>query len=159
MQSIEIRCKKCGKKLLTYSQSSIRRYKSPVKNCKRCGTRYADPRCHEIAIEGILEDVFNIPSYVIMVIIGALVLYRGIYLSGMHQLGISDEMQWLLPWFFTAAGAVMMIIGAVEIIAIKSGRKAVKYKKLKEESEARLNDKNYAYILQSLGYMVPEKYL
>lgn len=80
MQSIEIRCKSCGKKLLAYDQASTIRYKSPVKNCKKCGTRYADPRCHEIAIEGIPKDSFSIPSYVIMMIIGALILYRGIFL-------------------------------------------------------------------------------
>lgn len=42
MQFYEIRCKNCGKKLLTYSQSSFRKYESPVKKCKKCGFRYAD---------------------------------------------------------------------------------------------------------------------
>lgn len=32
MQSIEIRCKNCGKKLLKYDQNYTRKYKSPVKN-------------------------------------------------------------------------------------------------------------------------------
>lgn len=41
----------------------------------------------------------------------------------------------------------------------KSGRKARKYEKLKRESEERLSDRRYAYMLQSLGYEVPEKYL
>ncbi len=159
MQSIEIRCKNCGKKLLTYDQGSIRRYKSPVKNCKKCGTRYADPRCHEIAIEGIPGDTFYIPSYVIMVIIGALILYRGIYLFGVRQIGVPNGFQWFLPGFFTIAGAVMVIGGIVEIITIKTGRKTLKYEKLRKESEERLSDKSYAYILQDLGYQVPEKYL
>lgn len=159
MQSIEIRCKNCGKKLLTYDQASTRRYKSPVKNCKKCGTRYADPRCHEIAIEGIPKDTFSIPSYVVMMIIGALILYRGIYLFGIHQIGVSDSFQWFLPAAFTILGAAMVIGSIVEIISIKSGRKALKYEKLRKESEERLSDKSYAYILQSLGYQVPEKYL
>lgn len=34
MQFYEIRCKNCGKKLLTYSQSSFRKYESPVKNAR-----------------------------------------------------------------------------------------------------------------------------
>lgn len=159
MQSIEIRCKNCGKKLLKYEQSSTRKYKSPVKKCKKCGTRYADPRCHEIAIEGIPEDTFNIPLYVIMGIIGALILYRGIHLFGVHQLGVPDEIQWLLPAVFTLIGAAMVIGSIVEIIAIKSGIKAKRYEKLRKESEERLSDKSYVYILQDLGYKVPEKYL
>lgn len=159
MQSIEIRCKNCGKKLLKYEQSSTRIYKSPVKKCKKCGTRYADPRCHEIAIEGIPEDAFNIPSFVILMIIGALILYRGIYLFGVHQIGVSDNIQWLLPSVFTLIGAVMVIGSIVEIIAIQSGIKTKKYEKLKKESEERLSDKSYVYILQDLGYKVPEKYL
>ncbi|MDE6750465.1 MAG: hypothetical protein K2K21_15615 [Lachnospiraceae bacterium] len=159
MQSIEIRCKNCGKKLLKYEKSSTRKYKSPVKKCKKCGTKYADPRCHEIALEGIPEDTFNIPIYVIMVIIGALILYRGIHLFGVHQLGVPDAIQWLLPAFFSIIGVAMLIGSIVEIIAIKSGIKAKKYEKLRKESEERLSDKSYVYILQDLGYKVPEKYL
>lgn len=157
--AIEIRCKKCGKKLLTYDRGSRRRYESPVKNCKKCGTRYADPRCHEIAIEGIPDDTFQIPLHVIMMIIGALILYRGIHLFGVHQIGVPDEIQWLLPATFIIISAVMVIDGIVEIIKIKSGWKALKYEKLRKESEERLSNKSYAYILQDLGYKVPEKYL
>lgn len=159
MQSIEIRCKNCGKKLLKYEKSSTRKYKSPVKKCKKCGTIYADPRCHEIAIEGIPEDTFSIPINVIMGIIGALILYRGIHLFGVHQIGTPDEIQWLLPSVFTLIGAVMVIGSIVEIIAIKLGIKAKRYEKLRKESEERLSDKSYVYIIQDLGYKVPEKYL
>lgn len=159
MQSIEIRCKNCGKKLLTYEPPSTIKYESPVKNCKKCGTRYADPRCHEIAIEGIPDDTFNILPHVIIMIIGALILYRGIYLFSVHQINVPDKIQWLLPAFFTILGAVMVIGSIADIIAIKSGIKALKYEKLRKESEERLSDKNYAYILQSLGYKVPAKYL
>lgn len=105
MQSYEIRCQNCGKKHLTYSQSSFRKYESPVKKCRKCGFRYADPRCHEIAIEGI------------------------------------------------PAGAV------IEIISIISGSKARKFEKRRLESETRLRDKGYVYVLQDLGYQIPEKYL
>lgn len=159
MKYIEIRCKKCEKKLLTYSQSSFRKYKSPVRKCKKCGTTYADPRCHEIEIEGIPADTFSIPSYVIMMIIGALILYRGRYLFGMRQIGIPEGPQWLLPSLFVIGGAVMVLGCIVEIITIITGVKAKKYEKLRMESKERLSDKSYAYILQDLGYQIPEKYL
>lgn len=159
MQEVKIRCKKCGKKLLTYSQGSFRRYKSPIKTCKKCGTRYVDPRCHEIAIEGIPKDTFSILSYVIMLIIGLLIGYRGIHLFGMRQLGMPQNTQWLLPVVFMIGGIIMAFGGIVEIIAIKTGIKARKFEKLKRESELRLRDKNYAYMMQNLGYQVPEEFL
>lgn len=159
MDSYEIKCKNCGRKLLTYSKSSFQKYKSPVKKCKKCGTRYVDPRCHEIAIEVIPADIFNIPTYLILILIGAFILYRGIRLSGMHQLGTSDEMQWLMPTVIVLVGAIMVIGGIVEIITIVTNIKAKRFEKLWLDSERRLEDKNYVYILQGLGYEIPEKYL
>lgn len=159
MQSYEIRCRNCKKKLLTYSSSSYRKYKSPVKKCKKCGTVYADPRCHEIAIEGIPGDTFSVPSYMVMLVIGALICWRGIYLFGVRQLSVPDAVQWLLPALFTVSGAVMAIAAVAEIITIRTGIKGKRFDRLRRESEARLGDKNYAYLLRDLGYQVPEKYL
>lgn len=76
-----------------------------------------------------------------------------------HQIGTPEEIQWLLPAIFTITGVIIVIVCIVDIIAIKSGRKVLKYEKLMKESEERLRDKSYAYILQGLGYKVPEKYL
>lgn len=158
METYEIRCKNCGKKLLKYSKSSFRKYKSPVKICKKCGTRYADPRCHEIAIEGIPSDTLSIRPYVILIIIGALIFYRGIYLYGMHPLGTPNVTPWLLPSVFVIFGMILAISGIVEIFTIISGIKAKKFEALRKASDDRLNDKNYILILQDLGYKIPEKY-
>ena len=57
-----LRCSECGKKLLEYDTASIKRYKSPIKECKKCGREYIDPRYHEIAAEGIPEDEFSVIS-------------------------------------------------------------------------------------------------
>lgn len=159
MQQTEIRCRKCGKKLLTYSQINVRKYKSPLHTCKKCGTKYIDPRCHEIAIEGIPADTFQISSYVILMIFGALILYRGIYLFGMHQMGVPDSTQWILPSVFAMGGLVMIIGGIAEIVMIITGIKAQKYERLRRQSEDRLRNKSYVYTLQDLGYQIPEEYL
>lgn len=159
MQPYEIRCRNCKKKLLTYSGSSYPKYKSPVKKCKKCGTVYADPRCHEIAIEGIPRGMFSVPAYAVMLVIGALMCWRGIYLFGVRQLSVPDAVQWLLPALFTVSGAVMAIAAVAGIIAIRTGVKEKRFDRLRRESEARLGDKNYAYLLRDLGYQVPEKYL
>ena len=55
---------------------------------------------------------------------------------------------------------MILTIGAIiEIISIISGRKAQKFEKRRLESEARMSDKGYVYILQDLGYQIPDKYL
>lgn len=159
MEFYEMRCKNCGKRLLTYSEISFRKYKSPVKKCKKCGLHYADPRCHEIAIEGIPPDTFCIPSYIAMLVVGGLISGRGIYLFGMHQVGVSDSFQWFMPSMYAILGIVLVVVSLVEIITIKSGRKAKKFDERRRESEVRLSDKGYVYMLQDLGYQIPDKYL
>lgn len=158
MQEIEIRCKGCGKKLLKYSQSSFRKYGSPLKNCKKCGRRYADPRYHEIAIEGVPKDTFSISSYLILMLLGAFLLYRGIHLFRMYQLGVPSGMQFLLPTVFALGGIILVFGGIWEIITIVTGIKAKRFDKLRVESEMRLMNRSYAYSLQDFGYPVPEKY-
>ncbi len=159
MSLLKLKCTRCGKRLLTYYQYGFQRYRSPVKRCKSCGNPYADPRCHEIAAEGIPEDAFRTGSYVVMLVIGLLILYRGIHLAGRRQLGVVDEMQWLLPSVFIIGGLVMSVGGIIEVIWIKTGGKARRYDRLWRESERRLKDKEYAWLLKESGYPVPEKYL
>ena len=159
MDFYELKCKGCGKKLLTYSQASLRKYESPLKSCPKCGMAYADPRCREIAVEGIPSDTFNIPAYVIMGVFGGLILYRGIHVLGMRQLGTPDQIQWLLPAMLILIGIILVAGGIIEVISITTGVKKRKYERLTEESEKRLADRNYAYTLKELGYDVPENYL
>lgn len=82
------------------------------------------------------------------------------YLFGMRQMGISDSLQqWLLPSVFVFFGVIMVVGAIIEIIAIISGRKVRKFDKRRLESEVRLSDKGYVYMLQDLGYQIPKKYL
>lgn len=159
MEFITIKCKTCNKKLLTYSDASMRKYKSPLKKCRKCGTNYLDPRCHEIAAEGLPSYTYSIPSNVLMGIIGGLILWRGIYLFGGHQLGTADNIQWLLPTVFTIMGICFILFAIYQIIIIATGRKSAKFEKLTQESEERMLDHSYAEALAELGYGVPEKFL
>lgn len=145
-------CSGCGKKLLSYDKNGFRRYKSPVRKCKKCGKLYADPRCHEIAIEGVPDNVFSVKSYFFLIIFGVLVAWRGLYMFKRIQLGVPDEMQWFMPTVFLIMGAVCVIGGIAEIIFIKTGGKARKYERLRIESEERLRNNSYAELLRELGY-------
>lgn len=159
MARYKIICRGCGKHLLTYNQNGSKKYESPIKVCKNCGTKYFDPRCCEIAIEGIPSDTFSIPSYTISMLIGIFMLYRGIHLFHMHELGMPDELQWLLPSILSIFGAIFTVVGLVEIFIILTGIKRRKFDRLIKDSRKRLEDKNYVYMLKSFGYEVPEEYL
>ncbi|MDE6788163.1 MAG: hypothetical protein K2J47_02420 [Ruminococcus sp.] len=149
-------CSECGKKLMIYDSKSFRMYKSPVKKCKKCGNLYIDPRCHELAIEGIPSDVFSVKSYIFLIIFGILLLWRGMYLLNQTQLGVPHEIQWLMPAVLITIGAVYIIGGIAEIISVKTGLKEKKYNKLYVESAERLKDVDYVSTLRNLGINIPE---
>lgn len=142
-----LNCSGCGKKLLSYEKWS-RQYKSPLKKCPKCGKMYADPRCHELAIEGIPNDVFSVKSNLILMIFGALVVWRGVYL--INWLGSENDD--FMPIVFIIVGAICIIGGIAEIVSIKTGRKARKFERLRMESEERLRDNSYAEQLREVGY-------
>ena len=129
------------------------------RTCKKCNSQYLDLRYHEIAVEGIPESELSRKPMIILMIFGALILYRGIYLTGYRQLGMGDYGQWIMPVLFIIMGIVMITVGIIEIILISTGRKMMKYERLKRESEERMSDRSYAWTLKQEGYNVPEQYL
>lgn len=148
----EIHCKSCGKKLLSYEKYQ-KKYKSPLAVCKKCGTEYFDPRCHELAVEGIPEAEFSIKSDIVLLVIGALICWRGYYLFGMHMLGTPDSMQFLMPSVILLLG-IGMVIGAIaDMIRISTGSKRRKYERLLEESRLRMEDEDYVQKLKETGYL------
>ena len=151
-------CPCCGKKLFSFEKRMVI-YESPLKTCKKCGTAYLDPRCHEMAAEGIPDDSFKISPSVVAMVIGALILWRGVHLAGMKQLGMPEEMQWFLPTAFILFGAGVILWGLSDIIMIKTGKKADKLKKKYDESLERLSNISYARTLAQMGYPVPERFL
>ena len=154
----ELRCKNCGKKLLTYEPYE-RKYGSPLRSCKKCNQEYIDPRYHELAVTGIPEREFKLPTMVVMLVIGVLITWRGVYLFGMRGLdALSETLPWLLPAVILFMGIVLVIGSIVESIRIISGSKRRKYERLLEESKSRLLDENYINKLQELGYLVQERY-
>lgn len=149
--SYEIYCKNCNYKLLKYENRQVL-YKSPINTCKKCGEEYLDPRCRELAIEGIPESEFKMSKDLILLVIGGLIIWRGFYLIGMRMLGIPDYMQWILPSVILFLGFALVGIGIFDAISILTGLKKRKFERLLEESKNRINDENYVQKLQQLGY-------
>lgn len=65
----------------------------------------------------------------------------------MRQLGTPDEVQWFMPAVIFICGFIMAAGGIVEIFTIATGIKARRFDRLRAESEKRLADKDYVYIL------------
>ena len=155
--SVEFHCPSCGKKQFSYEPRG-KRFEKIVKSCKSCGKEYLDPRSHELAIEGIPQDAFQITPYLFMLVLGALIGWRGWYLFGRQQLGTPAQISWLMPGVFLIMGIVCVIASIVGIIRIKTGSKAKQFEKLMSESRMRMKDTDYVRKLQALGYPLPQEY-
>lgn len=157
MSAVEFNCSGCGKKLFDYDPvTHFRRFKSPVKECPKCGRKYADPRCHEIALEGLPKDIFSVKAHIFLIVLGAIVLCWEATLIGKSEL---SGIQWLMPGVIVLIGVILLVGGMVEVISILTGIKKKKYDRLTEESKERLKNRDYAYILYGLGYYIPQEYL
>lgn len=157
MQQTHGKCPYCGKGIsLNYVEREWK-YGSPIRVCKKCKQKYIDKRYHEIAVEGINPDAFNMKRVwfglligVIALIVSAIfntltILLGGYYHTTMMGIGL--------------IGILMIICMLVELISIKTGLKQHKLEKVTIESVNRLQNKEYANELASVGYNVPEKYL
>lgn len=151
MQKKTIICKYCNKKLYTYSQVSFRGYKSLVKECPKCRNQYIDYRCHELALEGIPQDKFEIKNLIIIFIVGLLIAYRGYYLTGRQQINVLDSMQWILPAYFIFWGAGMVLYAIFDAVRIAMGTKKKHYERMLEDSKKRLEDREYLATLAHFG--------
>lgn len=155
--SIEFRCPSCGKKLFSY-EPRIRKYGSLIKECRKCGSEYIDPRYYELALNGIPDDEYKVFPYVFMIIFGGLVIWRGLRLFGMRQLGVPNELQLLLPSVLLIMGVVFVIWAIAGIIMLKTGLHKKKIERLLSESQERLKDSNYVSRLRSLGLKLDDEY-
>lgn len=155
--SYEFHCPSCGKKLFSYEQRT-RKYGCIIKECKKCGAEYADPRYVELAIEGIPEDELKIGPYLFMMIIGILLIWRAVHMFGVHQLGVMQQMQCLMPSVFLIFGIAAIIGSVISIILIKTGKRAQKLEVLFMESKERMRDMRYVSKLRNFGYDVPQEF-
>lgn len=150
------RCPYCGKEIYGFNENAWE-YGRSVRSCKRCKKKYIDPRYHEIAIDGINPDAYNIRRSVIgmligmaCVIISALVNLCFVYFDGDYYLRLV---------FAGFMGAVLTVFMMVDIIRIKTGIKERHLEKLRMESEQRLQEMDYVQELINAGIEVTGQYL
>lgn len=112
---------------------------------------------YEITVEGINPDSFNMRRIkfsflfgIIFLMVSVLfnaytILLKGYYQTAMVLTGL--------------AGIMLIGYTLVDFIRIKTGAKQRSLEKVTIESVKRLQNKEYAQELASLGYNIPEKYL
>ena len=155
--SREFHCPSCDKKLFTYEERT-RKYGKLLKECKKCGAQYLDPRYYELAIDGIPEDEFGIARYSLAILIGAFFGWRGIHVANIYIYRGANLVSWLLPISFILISVIVIIAGLYEIFSITTGLKRKKMERLLEESKARMRDSSYVYTLKKHGYVIDKEY-
>lgn len=154
MDTVEIRCTRCGRKLYSYpAVNKGWKYGSPLKVCKGCGQKYIDTRYHETAIEGAAPDALDVRKGIVCIKVGfffaavtAFLTFLSIYFGGFY---------YLTAVFLILMGVLMIIVGIIQVIDIKSGMAERRIKKYLAESEQRLMNNSYVQELIAMGYYVP----
>lgn len=153
---MEIHCPNCGRLVGTFVMGDYR-YGSPLKTCPKCKAEYINPVFHEIEVDGISPDAFNIKLLATGILIG--IIFFAIS-AVIHYSEVTTQ-----RYYHTAPIAIMIISVIVilfaigNIILIKTGLKAKRTERKRQESVERMSNPAYALRLKELGYNVPEKYL
>ena len=151
-----INCPHCGKEAWRGVENAWQ-FGSPIQQCKSCGGRYLNRAFHEIEIDGIPETELSTKGN------GKLLLFTALAAAVLLLINIYTitSFGWYKPALVIAfLLALVFFVGIiVDTIKIKSGKKQKELEKERQASVQRLQDKEYAQLLQKMGYSVPEKYL
>lgn len=155
-QMIEMHCPSCNKLVGTYAVGEYR-YGSPLKVCPKCKTEYINPVFHEIEIDGIAPDAFDMKKLLLAMLLGVVFF---IVSAGIHYFEVTTKDYYHTVYIFMMLISTVVFFFAIgNIIMIKTGFKAKRNERMRQESAKRLSDPDYARKLAELGYNVPEKYL
>ena len=155
-QTMEIHCPDCGRLVGTFVVGDYR-YGSPLKTCPKCGAEYINPVFHEIEVDGISPDAFDIKKLLVGILIG--IVFFAVA-AGIHYYEVTMQ-----GYYHTSCIAIMVISVIIvffaigNIIFIKTGLKEKRTQRKRQESAQRLGNPQYAARLKELGYNVPKKYL
>ncbi len=148
-------CPHCGKKISGYNQSS-KDFGTPVRYCKHCQKPYLDTRYIELAVEGYNPNYLTTKMGIRILVIG---IIGTVLAGGINLLNYYNGYYSLRAVLCSVLGLILIIIGIVDIIRVKTGLKAKSLEKKRTESVQRLKNKTYALTLKNCGYNVPQEYL
>lgn len=143
-------CPHCGKEVGINVKEGFA-YGSPIRTCKHCSQPYLDRTFHEIEIDGYRPGDLDTKGNGKMILESLVaVIVTGVLVTLIPNTIVLIALLLSLVFFFG------MII---ETVKVKTGKRKKELEKLRQESESRLRNREYAQTLKALGYNVPEKYL
>lgn len=157
MQQTFGKCPHCGKSIAVNYMLNEWKYGSPIKVCKKCNQEYIDKRYHEMAIDGLNPETFDIKASLVFLTFGITCFVASILVT-IFTLWL-DRSYYPMMIAIGIMGILIVIGMLCNIIAIKFGLKQRRVEKKMLQSVERLQNKEYAYKLASLGYNVPERFL
>lgn len=150
-------CPNCGKRFFNNNNSNSFHYGSPIRFCKKCNGAYVDKSYHEIAVEGFSPKEVDVKTGLKTALVGLImaVTCAGIFIT---EIKYSSRYHRFFP-VMAIMGIVLIFVGIIDSVRVKTGLKAKALEKLRQESIQRLRDTNYAVQLKELGYNVPAEFL
>ena len=157
MQQTFGKCPHCGKSIAITYMLNEWKYGSPIKVCKKCNQEYIDKRYHEMAIDGFSPETFDIKGTLSFLIFGVMSTIASILITAFSLWLDSSYYPMVIA---TGIMGILIVIGMIcNLISIKTGIKQRRIEKKMLQSVERLQNKEYAHKLASLGYSVPERFL
>ena len=155
-QMMEIHCRNCGRKVDTFAVGNYR-YGSPVRTCPECKTEYVNPAVHEIEVDGIAPDAFNMRLIFAGLFMGVAFFVIG---AVIHYFEVTTQNYYhLVPIAIMIISAIVVFYALGNILFIKTGIKDRWTESKRSQSAERMSNPDYALKLKEFGYNVPEKYL
>lgn len=149
------KCPYCGAKV-GYARTDAYLYGSPIRTCPKCKGQYLNPNFHEIEVEGCWEADTSLVESRKGVRDGLLLIVASIALNVLfYYLGRASWIYLL----FVGMGIVYFIMKLRSYLKVKRGTRQLELEEERCASRQRLQDPEYAKLLQELGYEVPEQYL
>lgn len=154
MGCVENHCPKCGKKFMESCNAWV--YGSPIRTCPKCNSEFLDKRWREVAIDGFeprannkILNIVGFFGFLAFTIICAGILYTMSSVNGRYPIKLVG---------CVVLGAIATIGCGVLFLRQITGYEDKKNQKYMEESQKRMQDKNYVEKLVAYGYSVPDKY-
>lgn len=152
---MEITCPSCGAK--SKESCNTWAYGSPIKICTSCNTEFIDRRFTEPAVEGLNRKSTDSSMYLkgllfmlIFTAVSAVLLFVMSKTNGYFPTKMIA---------CTVGGILGSVLCGVMFFRIKLGFADKENNAYLEESEKRLQNRDYAEKLCGYGYNVPDKYL
>lgn len=154
MGFVDMQCPKCGAKIR--EKCNAWAYGSPIKSCPKCGSEFIDKRFREVAVEGFdtrsTDPVLYLKGFGLFLAFTTVCAVLLVFMINFMG-GYPTKLVGCLV-LCAFAGLVCLVL----FICTKLGLGEKDNAKHLEESEKRLQNKEYVKKLEEYGYDIPDKY-